>query len=68
VVSKFSPQAKALHSLSMYMINNNDIFMQVRKGEMLVRLVNPEICGGDKAEDRPGEQRHPHPPSCSWDD
>jgi hypothetical protein len=52
----------------MYMINNNDIFMQVRKGEMLVRLVNPEICGGDKAEDRPGEQRHPHPPSCSWDD
>ena len=52
VVSKFSPQAGALHSQSMYMINNNYIFMQVRKGKRLARLVNLEICGGDQAEDR----------------
>ena len=36
----------------MYMINNNDIFMQVRKGETLARLVSLEIRGGSEAEAR----------------
>jgi len=58
MVSKFSPQAGALRSPSMYMINNNDIFMQVRKGETLVRLVSLEIRGRDEAEDRPGGAGH----------
>ena len=45
VVYNFSPKAGGLHSSSMYMINNNDIFMQVRKGETLVRLVSLETQG-----------------------
>ena len=57
VVSKFSPQAGALRSPSMYMINNNDIFMQVRKGETLARLVSLETRGGDEAENGPEQTR-----------
>ena len=57
VVSKFSPQAGALRSPSMYMINNNDIFMQVRKGETLARLVSLEMRGGDEAENGPERTR-----------
>ena len=67
VVSKFSPQAGALRSPSMYMINNNDIFMQVRKGETLARLVSLEIRDRNEAEDRLGGQRHPLPPERLWD-
>ena len=69
VESKYSPHAGVLHSLSMYMFNYNEIFVQVRKGKTLAKLVNR---GGDKAVDRdrkedgPGVQSHHHPPSCSW--
>ena len=62
MVSIFSPQTGALYSTSIYMIISNNIFMQVRKGEMLARLVSLEIRGRNEAEDRLGGQRHPHPP------
>jgi len=39
------------------MINNNDIFMQVRKGETLARLVSLETRGGDEAENGPEQTR-----------
>ena len=53
VVSKFSPQAGVLHSPSMYMFNNINNTVQVRKGKMLAKLVNLEM-GGEKTKDRAG--------------
>ena len=63
IVSKFSPppQAGALLSPSMYMINNNDIFMQVIKGETLAMLGSLEARGGERArrDKRPGNATLP---------
>ena len=39
--SKFSPRAGVLRSPAIYMINhNNDIFVQVKKGESVGKLIN----------------------------
>ena len=42
--SKFSPRAGVLRSPAIYMINqNNDIFVQMKKGESLGKLVSPMV-------------------------
>ena len=40
----------------MYLFNNNNNTVQVRKGKKQANLVNLDIQGGDKAEDREGGQ------------
>ena len=52
VVSKFSPQAGVLRSPSMYMFNNNNIFIKVRNSKTMAKLVNLAMQNGDRAEDR----------------
>ena len=51
-VSELSPQVGVLLSSSMYMFDKMDIFVQVRKGKTLAKLVNMEMPGWDRAEDR----------------
>ena len=42
--SNFSPRAGVLRSPAIYMINqNNDIFVQMKKGESLGKLVSPMV-------------------------
>ncbi len=49
--SKFSPRAGVLRSPAIYMINhNNDIFVQVKKGESVGKLISLTVMG---------ESRHP---------
>ena len=59
MISKFSPQAGALRSPAIYNFNDNDIFVQMKKGESLGKLVNltvkqeskqPAIKGGGAKE------------------
>ena len=46
IISKFSPQAGATCSPAIYMFNNNDVFVQVRKGDCVARLISLDIRGG----------------------
>jgi len=51
MISKFSP--RILHSPAIYIFNNNnDVFVQVRKGDSVAGLVNLEIRGGVLTKDR----------------
>jgi len=44
--SKFSPRAGVLRSPAIYMINhNNDIFVQVKKGESVGKLISLAVMG-----------------------
>ena len=45
IASKISPQARASHSCAIYIINNNDIFVQVKRGESLGRIISLEMQG-----------------------
>ena len=70
VVHKFSPQAGVLRSPAIYVFNANNIFVQVRKGDSLARLINLEIRNGGSTEDtrvNRGEQNYPPtvPQHCS---
>ena len=51
MISKFSLQAGALHSTVIYNFNDNDVFVQFRKGDGVTWLVNLEIGGRGPAED-----------------
>ena len=47
--SKFSPRAGVLRSPAIYMINhNNDIFVQVKKGESVGKLVSLSVTCQDR--------------------
>ena len=62
VVSKFSPKAGVQCSTAMYIINNNDIFVQVRKGESPGRIVQLEMRGITRTEgESRGRELNPHP-------
>ena len=45
IASKFSPQAGASRSCAIYIINNNDIFVQVKRGESLGQIISLEMQG-----------------------
>ena len=45
MASKISPQAGASHSCAIYIINNNDIFVQVKRGESLGWIISLEVQG-----------------------
>ena len=49
IASKISPQAGASRSCSIYIINNNDIFVEVKRGESLGRIISLEIQGNPGA-------------------
>jgi len=51
MILKFSPQAGVLRSPAIYIFNANDIFVQVRKGDSLARLINLEIRNGGSTGD-----------------
>ena len=51
MISKFSLQAGALRSTVIYNFNDNDVFVQFRKGDGVTWLVNLEIGGRGPAED-----------------
>ena len=51
MISKFSLQAGALRSTVIYNFNDNDVFVQFRKGDGVTWLVNLEIGGRGMAED-----------------
>ena len=61
MISKFSPQAGALSSPSIYIYNANDVFVQVRKGDSIAWLVNLEIRGRVLVEDRGAEAKTVEP-------
>ena len=52
VASKFSPQAGDLLSPAVYIFNNNNIFVQVRKGESLGKIIQLKMQGGPGPESR----------------
>ena len=45
IASKTSPQAGASRSCAIYIVNNKDIFVQVKKGESLGRVISLEMQG-----------------------
>ena len=45
IASKISPQAGATRSCAIYIINNNHIFVQVKRGESLGRIISLEMQG-----------------------
>ena len=45
IASKIAPQAGASCSCAIYIINNNDIFVQVKRGESLGRINSLEMQG-----------------------
>ena len=49
IASKFSPQAGASRSCAIYIINNNDIFVQVKREESLGRIISLEMQGNPGA-------------------
>jgi len=49
MASKFSPQAGASRSCAIYIINCNDIFVQVKRGESLGRIISLEMQGNPGA-------------------
>ena len=45
IASKISPQAGATRSCAIYIINNNHIFVQVKRGESLGWIISLEMQG-----------------------
>ena len=50
IASKISPQAGASRSCAIYIINNKDIFVQVKRGESLGRIISLEMQENPGAE------------------
>ena len=49
IAYKISPQAGASRSCAIYIINCNDIFVQVKRGESLGRIISLEMQGNPGA-------------------
>ena len=56
MISKFSLQAGALRSTVIYHFNDNDVFVQFRKGDGVTWLVNLEIGGRGPSIDKPNQE------------
>ena len=59
MISKFSPQTGATHFPAIYIFNNNDVFVQVRKRDSIAWLISLEIRGGGQFNKRAGRNTLP---------
>ena len=62
--SKFSPRAGDKKSPAIYIINTNDFFVQLRRGETLGTLVR--LASAEEAEQDEGSTANCHRCSSSW--